>query len=57
MLANTYNIDLKPAMGENQMSMDDAELTLLSTERHHENMFDEDDAFQGRKVKRKKVHP
>ena len=39
MLANTYNIDLKSASGL-PLAMDDARLTLLSTQRHHENMFD-----------------
>ena len=39
MLANTYNIDLKSASGL-PLAMDDARMTLLSTQRHHENMFD-----------------
>ena len=39
MLANTYNVDLTSASGL-PLAMDDAELTLLSTQRHHENMFD-----------------
>jgi len=38
MLANTYNIDLRSASGLD-LAMDDAEMTLLSTTRHHEKMF------------------
>ncbi len=37
-LANTYNIELKNAVDE-PLVMDQVEMTLLSTRRHHENMF------------------
>ena len=38
MLANTYNIGIKNATDE-ILIMDQVEMTLLSTTRHHENMF------------------
>jgi len=38
MLANTYNIGIKNAT-EEALVMDQVEMTLLSTRRHHENMF------------------
>ena len=42
MLANTYNIGIKNAT-EEVLVMDQVEMTLLSTTRHHENMFQDSD--------------
>ena len=40
MLANTYNIEIRNSI-EKPLVMDQVEMTLLSTKRHHENMFQE----------------
>lgn len=40
MLANTYNIEISNSTNE-PLAMDQVEMTLLSTKRHHENMFQE----------------
>ena len=38
MLANTYNIEIGNSISD-PLAMDQVEMTLLSTKRHHENMF------------------
>ena len=43
MLANTYNVELSNTTSE-PLVMDQVELTLLSTKRHHENMFQDTSA-------------
>jgi hypothetical protein len=41
MLANTYNVELRNETPDpGKLPMDDIELTLLTTTRHHHNLMD-----------------